>query len=211
MHELIARVNETRSLNGFLTVEDVVGLSACGISVVDPFSTLVSARAKLAPGVFLWPNITIAVGEAGLVSIGRSTTIHSGVRIAVQSGSVVIGSNCDIGQEGGFTFIADEEQDEISIGDDVRLNGGGSIIQSAKIGDGAQILGPIRVQQCQLGRGGSFREHDPDSRGGVLKGTGIARNLNVPAGMVIQSFGLFTEASLRLQSDFHPKTKVEKF
>ncbi len=207
MLDLIAGIDETRRLQGFLTVGDVLALRARGITVIDPFSTLVSNRAELAAGVFLWPNVTIIVGETGSVSVGSSTILHSGTRVVAQAGSVFIGSNCEIGEEGGFTFIADNEGDLITVGNNARLNGAGSIARNAQLGDGAQVLGPIRIQQCRLGGGGSFREADPDKRGGVLKGCGIARNLDVPAGMVIQAFGLFGDAPLRHQRDFHPGAK----
>jgi len=210
MHELIASIDEARRLQGFLTVEGVLALRARGVTVFDPFSTLVSNRAELAAGVFLWPNVTIMVGETGSVSVGSSAVLHSGTRVVAQAGSVSIGSNCDIGQEGGFTFIADNEGDVIAVGDNARLNGGGSIAKDAQLGDGAQVLGPIRVQQCRLGGGGSYREPDPDKRGGVLKGSGIARNLDIPAGMVVQAFGLFGDAPLRHQRDFHPGAKTAK-
>jgi hypothetical protein len=56
-----------------------------------------------------------------------------------------------------------------------------------------------------LGGGGTYRDPEPDERGGVLKGLGVARNVDVPQGHVIQAFGLFAEAVMRRQSYFHPK------
>ncbi len=38
-----------------------------------------------------------------------------------------------------------------------------------------------------------------------MKGCGVARNIEVPTGMVIQAFGLFSEAPIRWQSYFHPR------
>ncbi len=205
MHEIVNRIDEVRRLKGFLTVGETLQLADLGVTVIDPFSTLISRRANLASGVFVWPNVTLEAGPEAAVSIGASTVLHSGVRIAAGAGSIAIGANGDLGQEGGFTFVTSAPSDKIHIGNDARLNGGGSIAGSANLGDGAQVLGPIRIQNCQLGGGGSFREPDPDKRGGVLKGIGIARNIDVPTGMVIQAFGLFSEAPVRWQTYFHTK------
>jgi hypothetical protein len=117
---------------------------------------------------------------------------------------VTIGSGAEIGEEGGFTIKA-EAQSVIGIGIGARLLGGGSLTLSNAIGNGAQILGSIRCQNCRLGDGGTYHEPDADLRGGVLKGSGVARDLDVPQGHVIQAFGLFAEAPLRRQTFFHPK------
>ena len=205
MSDLIARIDEQRRARGFLTVAETLMLSEQGVTVMDPFSTLISGRATLSAGILIWPNVTIAIGESGRVSIGAETVLHSGVRIEAGAGEIRIGAGCDIGQEGGFTLLATGRDDVVTIGDCVRLNGGGSVAIRAEIGDGAQIIGPIRAQHCRLGAGGSYREPDPDRRGGVLKGTGVARNLDVPTGMVMQAFGIFADAPLRSQTYFHPK------
>jgi hypothetical protein len=117
---------------------------------------------------------------------------------------VVIGPGAEIGEEGGFTLKA-SAGDVIEIGAGARLLGGGSLTLSNRIGRGAQILGPIRCQNCTLGAGGSYRDPEPDERGGVLKGSGVARGIEVPQGHVIQAFGLFVDALMRRQSHFHPK------
>lgn len=205
MRETIDRIDEVRRLRGFLTIEETLQLADLGVTVLDPFSTLISRRASLASGIVFWPNVTIEIGSVGSVSIGASTSLHSGVRITASAGSILIGTHNDLGQEGGFTFVASAPGDKIQIGNNVRLNGGGSIASSAKLGDGAQVLGPIRIQNCQLGGGGSFQEPDPDKRGAVLKGSGVARDIDIPTGMVIQAFGLFSQAPIRWQSYFHPK------
>lgn len=205
MPDFIERIDDIRKAQGFLTVEHTLQLCEQGVTIMDLFSTLISDRAVLSPGAFFWPNVTITVGEGGQVSIGPGTVLHSGVRIDAISGSVRIGAGGDIGQEGGFTLITAGSDDVVNIGDGVRLNGGGLIAFRADIGDGAQVLGAIRVQNCRLGGGGSFREPDPDRRGAVLKGCGVARELDVPTGMVIQAFGIFAEAPVRWQSHFHPK------
>lgn len=156
MREIPERIDEVRRLKGFLTIEETLRLADLDVTIVDPFSTLISRRVSLAPGIFIWPNVTLEVGPEAAVSIGASTVLHGGVRIAAGAGSIAIGANGDVGQEGGFTFVTSAPNDRIHIGNDVRLNGGGSIAGSARLGDGAQVLGPIRIQNCQLGAGGPF-------------------------------------------------------
>lgn len=192
---------------GFLTIEETILLAERGLTIMDPFSTLVSKQARLSSGIFVWPNVTIIAGKRVDVSIGSGTVLHSGVRVEAVAGPINVGADRDIGQQCGFTLLTAGNDDAITIGNGARLNGGGSIAINSKIGDGAQILGPIRVQHCLLGAGGSHKEPDPDRRGGVLKGAGVARDLEIPTGMVIQAFGIFAEATLRPQTYFHPAAK----
>jgi carbonic anhydrase/acetyltransferase-like protein (isoleucine patch superfamily) len=205
MFEYLPLINEMRVGQGFLSVEETVLLSQQSITIMDPFSTLVSRRAQLSEGILIWPNVTISVGPGGSLTIGSQTVLHSGVRVDADKGSIEIGCRAELGQLGGFTILAPGDADLITIGDEVRLNGGGSVAFKAVIGNGAQVLGPINVQHCKLGGGGSHREPDPDKRGGVLKGCGVARHLEIAAGMVIQAFGDFGQAPLRPQTFFHPK------
>jgi hypothetical protein len=155
--------------------------------------------------VVLWPNVILQAKEGGGIVIGPETQIFPGARIVASGGVVRIGALAEIGEEGGFTIRAGPGE-VIEVGDGARLLGGGSLSQTNRIGRGAQILGPIRCQTCTLGGGGSHRDPDPDARGGVLKGSGVARGIEVPTGSVIQAFGLFSEGIVRLQSYFHPKS-----
>lgn len=138
------------------------------------------------------------------VTIGADCSLWPGtVLIAEASSPLQIGAATEIGFEGGFTIDA-RGSGGITIGAGARLLGGGSLTGSNAIGDGAQILGPIRCQRCTLGSGDTYRHSDPDQRGAVLKGCGVARDIAIDRGEVIQAFGLFTEAEVRRQSFFHP-------
>lgn len=202
---LFAAVNRARGCASFLTVEAVAALADDGILVLDPFSTLVSPGVMLTTGVTLFPGTILQATEGGEVTVGRNTRLYPGTRIVAAGARVTIGADTEIGDEGGFTVKAEHPGGVIEIGSSVRLLGGGSLALDNHIGDGAQVLGPIRMQNCRLEAGDSHRDPDPDRRGGVLKGSGVARGLTVPVGMVIQAFGLFNEAPLRRQSFFHPK------
>ena len=75
------------------------------------------------------------------------------------------------------------------------------------LGTGSQVIGPIRVQNCHLGEGDDHTAPDPDTRGGVLKGYGLARGLAVPQGHVIAGNGTFNLEEMKRQSFYHPKER----
>jgi carbonic anhydrase/acetyltransferase-like protein (isoleucine patch superfamily) len=204
MNQPDLRGDETRRRLGFLSREETAALSARGVLLPDPNSVLVSADVLLEENVVLWPNVVLQMSADSRIRIGAGTNLFPGTRIVASGGAITIGAQAEIGEEGGFTIKAGAGE-TITIGDGARLLGGGSLALSNRIGHGAQILGPIRCQSCTLGDGGTYRDPVPDERGGVLKGSGVARNLEVPQGHVIQAFGLFTDAPMRRQSYFHPR------
>lgn len=189
---------------GFLSIAEMAALAHRGIVLPDPGSVLVSGHVRLGEGVILWPNVILQSSAGGRIEIGQATNLFPGTRLVASGGFVTIGAEAEIGEEGGFTVKAGAGE-TVEIGDEARLLGGGSLTLSNRIGRGAQILGPIRCRNCVLGAGGSYREPVPDERGGVLKGSGVARHVEVPRGHAIQAFGLFADAVMRRQSYFHPK------
>ncbi|WP_262028906.1 hypothetical protein [Microvirga sp. Mcv34] len=204
MDETDRQGDAARRRLGFLSLEETAALSRRGILLPDPGSVLVSSDVQLEEDVVLWPNVILQASSHGRIAIGRGTNVFPGTRVVASGGAVTIGSGAEIGEEGGFTIKAGAG-DTIAIGDGTRLLGGGSLTMSNRIGRGAQILGPVRCQNCILGDGGTYRDPEPDERAGVLKGSGVARGIEVPQGHVIQAFGLFGEAVMRRQSYFHPK------
>jgi carbonic anhydrase/acetyltransferase-like protein (isoleucine patch superfamily) len=204
MPEAQALSDAARERLGFLSLAETAALAHRGVLIPDPGSVLVSANVQLEDGTVLWPSAILQASDSGRITVGQGTNLFSGTRIVATGGMVAIGKDAEIGEEGGFTVKAGVGE-VIEIGDGARLLGGGSLSLSNRIGRGAQILGPIRCQNCTLGDGGTYRDSEPDERGGVLKGSGVARNVEVPHGHVIQAFGLFAEAVMRRQSYFHPK------
>lgn len=201
-------VNRLRQENGFLTIEQTTALASRGVIVFDPCSTLISSDVTLGLNVVLWPGVILQAGKAGKIIIGDAVRLYPGTRVVATNGRIRIGAQTEIGEEGGFTVKAEQHDSAIEIGEGVRLLGGGSLMLSNSIGHGAQVLGPIRVQACSLAGGETYREPDPDKRGAVLKGSGVARQIMVPTGMVIQAFGVFSEADMQKQSYFHPKLEA---
>lgn len=205
MNEAQAPSDAARRQLGFLSLAETMALAHRGVLVADPNSVMVSADVQLEDGTVLWPNVILQTATDGRIAVGRGANLFPGTRIVASGGSVNVGAEAEIGEEGGFTIKAGMG-DLITIGDGARLLGGGSLSHSSRIGHGAQILGPIRCQNCTLGDGGTYRHPEPDQRGGVLKGSGVARHIDVPTGSVIQAFGLFSEGILRRQSYFHPRS-----
>ncbi|WP_210483684.1 hypothetical protein [Microvirga antarctica] len=192
-----------RSALGFLSLADTEALGRNGILVPSPHTTLVSPDVAIDRGVVLWPGVILQIVDEGVLSIGGGTILYPGARVVADGGRIRIGAEVEIGEEGGFTIKASSGH-EISIGRGARLLGGGSLTLSNVLGEGSQILGPIRAQNCRLADGASHRHPVPDERGAVLKGAGVARGITLARGQVIQSFGLFHETPIRRQSEFHP-------
>ena len=197
--------DQARLALGFLGEAETVALGASGIVVPCPQATLVSPGVILGPGVVLWPGVILQIVGEGRIAIGDGAILYPGTRIVAEGGQIRIGARSEIGEEGGFTIKAGP--DGIAIGENVRLLGGGSLSLGNNIGDGAQIIGPIRCQNCILGAGGSYRHPVADERGAVLKGSGVARGITLAQGLVIQAFGLFADAAVRQQSFFHPNER----
>lgn len=208
MIEVKRAIDLARQKHGFMSLAETAALMQQRISVLDPHSTLIAVSAVLEPGVVLWSGTAIEADATATVTLGSGTVLFPGTRIIARSGRIEIGRDVEIGEDGGFTLRADRKDITISIGDAVRLMGGSSLALNNRIGRGAQIIGAIRAQNCRLGDGGSFRDPEPDSRSGVLKGHGVAGDIDVPQGYVIEAFSLFADVPLRWQSFFHPRTSA---
>src|SRR5258708_34649083 len=115
-----------------------------------------------------------------------------------------MGNNNELG-DGGLRIKANMPNSAITIGNLGRYMNGSEIMGRCFLGSGSQILGAITVQNCTLGAGDSYSDLNPDSRGGLLKGFGLARNLEIRQGQVINGQGTFEQSAVELQSFYHPK------
>ena len=201
---VLQHIDETRRTHGLLTIEETLALTALGNVVFDPFSTLIARTAEIGRDNILHPNVQL-LGTAPL-HIGDGNTLHAGTRIEAASGPIRIGDHNEIG-DGGFSARTLAPGASITIGDDGRYQLNCAVTGMCHLGSGSQIFGPITVDSCNLGAGGSHRESDPDRRGAVLKGAGRARGLTLMRGQVIQGFGLFDVKDVKMQSFYHPKAE----
>jgi len=204
MNTLLQRIDAAREACGYLTVEAMMEALE-GNHVLDPFSTLVTAGVQLRRRNILYPGVTLkAFGPARLV-MADGNSLHAGCLFEASRGDIIVGSGNSFG-EGGFIAKANRQAARIEIGDAGRYQNNPSVFGETTLGDGCQLLGSIIVDSCTLEGGGSHEEPDPDLRGGLLKGSGLARNLTIPKGKVIAGQGAFQETDLLPQSHFHPKT-----
>jgi hypothetical protein len=106
MDEMQKLSDAARRQLGFLTRAETAALSHRGILLLDPGSVLVSAYVWLEESVILWPNVILQGSAGGRIEIGRATNLFPGTRIVASGGSVIIGADAQIGEEGGFTIKA---------------------------------------------------------------------------------------------------------
>ena len=203
MSDLFASIDAARLACGFLPLSQMMEVLD-GNHVLDPFSTLVSEGVSAGRNNIFYPGVTLKASSGAKIQLGDDNIVHSGSHFEASNGNILIGSKNQFG-EGGFTAKANRPGAEIRIGSHGRFLNNPALFGRCMLGDGCQILGNITVDSCKLSDGGSFQEDDPDMRGGLLKGSGVARNLSVARGMVIAGNGTFSSEDLLPQRHFHPK------
>lgn len=201
---VLHKIDEMRAEHGFRSVADLLELGESGNVVIDPFSALISSSVHLGVGNFFYPNVIVEAKEGGSVTIGDNNIFYPNTMILAEQGIVTIEDENQFG-DGGCAIKANMPDAKISIGSQGRYLNGAQILGQTVLGTGSQILGPITVQNCNLAAGGDFRSSDPDLRAGLLKGSGLAKDLSVPTGMVINGSGVFSEENIELQASYHPK------
>ena len=202
---ILDAMDEVRRARGLLTLAEVCALGARGNVVLDPFSLLVSRGVEIGQGNVFQPGVQLLRLEKALLRIADGNTFHTNTRLEASTGDILIGSHNEIG-DGGFSARTTAPGARILIGDHGRYTLNCAVTGQSTLGSGSQIHGPITVDSCALGAGGSHRTPDPDTRGAVLKGTGRARGFTLAQGQVIQGFGLFDMADVKMQSHFHPRS-----
>ena len=197
-------IDDIRRSRGMMTIGDIQELVQRGNVIFDPFSTLISARAKIGTGNVIYPSVSVLCGDQGELLIGDNNSFHSNALVEAVLGPILIGSGNQFG-EGGFAAKTNRTGTRIVIGDNGRYLSGAAVFGTSILGTGSQILGAITVDSCHLEAGLSYKDANPDLRAGLLKGSGVARNLTVPTGQVILGNGSFSLNDIKPQSFFHPK------
>jgi len=198
-----SRIDEQRRRAGYFSVTELLEEFGADNLIPDPYAVLISPGVAIGRGNRFYPGIVIETGVERRIVIGDDNAFWPGSTLrAAAGGRIEIGSRNQFGP-GGFTAHADGPEAVITIADRCRFLDGASLSGRVELGGGAQVLGPIAVQDCTLAGGGDYQAPDPDSRGAVLKGCGRARGLNLARGQVILGNGAFAEADLRPQSFFH--------
>ncbi len=200
--ELLSQIDRLRRERELLGPTELLALRDRDNVVLDPFSVLISRKARLGRGNHFEPGVVIACA-GGEIEIGDSNTFFIGARIDASAGRIRIGNSNRMG-EGGLTLRVSAADTELVIGDGGRYQGGAAIQGPADLGSGSQILGSVLAQGIVLAAGGTFLEPDPDQRGAVLKGFGVARGISLGQGRVIAGSGTFSEDDAVWQSFNHP-------
>lgn len=201
---LMVVMDTQRSDHGFLPVTAMLdALTSSGNTLLDPFSTLISAEAVIGRNNVLYPNVTFEVRNGGSITIGSGNTFYPGCLLLADGGHIHIGDDNQFGG-GGLQLLAFAGA-ALHIGSSGRYMNGADISAPCTLGNGSQIIGPISARNCQLGAGHSHQHPDSSERGGVLKGVGRAHNLTVGMGEVINGSGSFSQSGVESQLAYHPR------
>lgn len=199
------RHDEHRLALGFRTAAEVDALADSGVRVLDPFSALISAGVAIGPGTVIYPSVVIQRNGTSRLVLGAGNVLYPGTfLLAEQGGSLMIGDGCELGP-GVVQVKANLPDSEIKIGNGVRLVNGCELTGRSQLGDGCQIIGPVQAQSVRLAGGlGGYGWPNPDERGALLKGTGLARGIAVGRGEVASCQPSFADVEVVRQSRFHP-------
>jgi acetyltransferase-like isoleucine patch superfamily enzyme len=203
LDDIIVSTDKMREKFNFLSIADTCALASSGNVILDPWSALISRNATIGTGNVFYPNVTIECDSEGHCNIGTANKFYPGTLISIcQGGKVDILDDNEFG-DGGFVIKANRVGSHVRVGSNGRYISGVQIMGQSTLGNGSQIIGPITVQDCTLDGGESYRGTDPDLRGAVLKGSGLARKLTVPCGQVINASGSFSANMIEPQSNYH--------
>ncbi len=196
---MIEKLNQQRRTLGFLTPDEL--LESDNI-FLDPFSILISRNVILGKGNIFYPATVLQTLEQGSITVGDNNIVTPNVFFYI-SGTAAVGNHNLFGDGGVTARVSPNEM--LHIGNHGRYINGPALTGNNTLGNGSQIIGPVRVQGCVLAGGGDFTSAEPDDRGAVLKGYGLARNIELKCGRVIDGCGTFELKDVKPQSFFHPK------
>jgi len=198
-------IDQQRVSRNFLTAEELTETIGERNTILDT-SILIGKNVVVGASNTFYPGVVVEQEGDGKITIGNGNTFYPGTYILSTAGEIIIGNNNEFGPAGA-TIKANTLEAHVAIGDNGRYCDGVSMMGTTTLGAGSQVLGNIIVQNCTLAGGGDFQEPDPDKRAAVLKGFGLARNIALEAGQVINGAGNFADFPVEQQSAYHPKVK----
>jgi hypothetical protein len=199
----MSTVDRTRQQAGFLCVEELMELHGSENTILDPFSTLISQGIVLGSDNIIYPGAVIARHGESIFEIGTGNSFYPGTfLLADNGGQLSIGDHNQFG-DGGVRMKANMPAARIRVRDYGRFVGGPEVVGISYLGGGAQIIGAITVQDCSLEDGEPFTAPDPNARGAVLKGFGVARGLHLSKGDVVNGSGSFASSPVERQITYH--------
>lgn len=197
-------INLQRTRKNYLSIEETIELTQKGNTILDPFSVLISKNVIIGKNNIFYPNVIIEINDiVSCITLGNNNIFYPQTFLLAENGGHIEVEN-DNRFEGGVSIKANIADSLITIGNLGRYLNGVQMIGQCNFGSGSQVIGNITVQNCVLEEGESYLCGNPDLRGGLLKGFGIAKNLTIGKGKVIEGFGKFDPSNIRYQSFFHP-------
>jgi bifunctional N-acetylglucosamine-1-phosphate-uridyltransferase/glucosamine-1-phosphate-acetyltransferase GlmU-like protein len=200
--------DDHREALGFLSVWETAELAAEDVKILDPGSTMVSRHATLGAGTVIYPGVIIDADETAKLTVGEGCVLYPSTLLeARQRAQIVIAGWAELGP-GGVSIRATGGSSSVVLEPDVRLSGGCELSGTCVLGRGAQILGPIAARSVQLGGGrGGHRWPNPDERGAVLKGAGLAEGISLKQGEVRSARPSFSDVPTERQAAHHPRRR----
>lgn len=203
-NQIINSINQQRSKKDFYSIMELLELSKNENTILDPFSTLISRKVKMDNNNTFYPNTIVEINNNGHISIGSNNIFYPNTFLLADTATISIG-NDNIFGDGGLSIKANTKTSKIIIGNCGRYMNGAQIIGNSYLGNGSQILGNITAQNCYLEDGESYTHSNVNLRGAVLKGNGLARNIKLSKGTVINAQGLFKQCNQEDQAVYHLK------
>jgi len=204
MEDISKLISSERRRSGLVDLDQMLSTLCLQNTVLDAFSLCISINTVLGSKNTFYPNVTIIATGDSEIHIGDNNVFLPGTLILASAGSIKIGSGNQFG-EGGFSCVSNRAGSEIHIGDEGRYLHGAAVYGRTTLGNGSQVIGGIVVDSCSLEAGEAHTGNDPTTRGAVLKGVGVAKNLAIGRGQVISGFGQFTDNMAQDQINFHRK------
>jgi acetyltransferase-like isoleucine patch superfamily enzyme len=199
VEKYMEQMNRVREEKGFRTIDELYELAKEN-TIFNLFSVLISRSVSLGKGNIIYPNVIIE-NRAGTIIVGENNIIFNGTTIQNLSGKIEIGNDNEIGEN---AVSIKNGQGKVEIKDHCRLMNGPQILDDCYLGNGTQVLGNIKMSSCILADGESYKEKNPNTRGGILKGFGTAIRLRIETGMVINGNGSMTADMIERQEKYHP-------
>lgn len=202
INNIIRKTDSIRKDRGFMTLSEISKLLEMN-TILDPFNVLIGSSIHIGTGNIIYPQVILESSQDGAIEIGNNNTFFPHTYFLATHGNLIVGNENEFG-DGGVAVKANVPESKIVIGDRCRLMNGAQLMGKSTMGNGAQILGPISAQNCELEGGEDYRHSNAARRGGLLKGFGVAKNCKVPQGRVLVGNGTFEQEKLIDQMSFHP-------
>lgn len=198
-------MRNVRRENGFMTIEEIEKVIVPNNTVYDVHSLLISTGVEIGKGNTFYPNVLIEKDTASFLTIGSSNIFSSSTHLVAAKGGRLLIGDYNLFSDGVIVIKSNMPNAVITIENETRLEGIINIYGISTLESGSQVLGNISMYNCHLQGGGSYISPDVEHRAGLLKGFGLAKDIVVGQGMVINGAGAFLKKMVEPQTNYHKK------